>query len=156
MVGRRSFLAAVLASVVAYPAAAEGTRPSRSTEPVDIVTQGGRVVRLNVEIADTDATRQLGLMFRKSLAPDAGMLFDFKTPQEVSFWMKNTLIPLDMLFIDKDGWIINIAAQARPHDETPIPSGGAILGVIEIGGGRAAALGVHPGDRVRHRIFGSS
>jgi hypothetical protein len=122
------------------------------TEALEIVTAKG-VARLTVEIADTDATRERGLMYRTSLKPNAGMLFDFKTPQAVAFWMRNTLIPLDMLFIDKDGLIINIAEQARPLDETPIPSRGVVLGVLEIAGGRAAELGVEPGDRVKQRIF---
>jgi len=122
------------------------------TEPLEIVTAKG-AARFTVEIADTDETRDRGLMYRTSLRPDAGMLFDFKTPQAVAFWMRNTLIPLDMLFIDKDGWIINIAEQARPHDETPIPSRGIVLGVLEIAGGRAAELGIEPGDKVKQRIF---
>jgi hypothetical protein len=92
-------------------------------------------------------------MFRKHLAGDRGMLFDFKTPQPVAFWMKNTLIPLDMLFIAPDGRVISIARQATPMSETPIPSGGDVLAVLEIRGGRAAEVGVKPGDRVRERIF---
>ncbi len=106
-----------------------------------------------VEIADTDATRESGLMFRKSMAPDRGMLFDFGTPQAVTFWMKNTLIPLDMVFIGKDGRVVSIARNAAPMSEALIPSGGPILGVLELRGGRAAEIGVKPGDRVRERIF---
>lgn len=92
-------------------------------------------------------------MFRKSLAPDRGMLFTYKRPQPASFWMKNTLIPLDIIYIQPDGRILSIVRNARPHDETPLPSGGLILGVLEIAGGRAAQLGILPGDRVFHRIF---
>jgi uncharacterized membrane protein (UPF0127 family) len=111
------------------------------------------VRRFTVEIADTDAARELGLMNRKALSPDRGMLFDFKSPQPVAFWMKNTLIPLDMIFIDKDGQIISIAANATPLSEKPIPSGGDVLGVLEIGGGRAGKDGVRVGDRVLARMF---
>ncbi len=121
-------------------------------EPLEIVGHG-RVHHFHVEIADNAASRERGLMFRKSLAPDAGMLFDFKTPQTVGFWMRNTLIPLDMLFIDKDGYIINLAANAIPLSEDTVPSRGVVLAVLELRGGRAAELGIEPGDRVRERIF---
>ena len=124
-------------------------------EPLDIVNAAGKVVHLKVEVVDTDATRECGLMFRKSLAPDGGMLFDFKTVQQVSFWMKNTLIPLDMLFIDKNGRIVNIYRQARPQNLDPIPSDEPVLGVLEISGGRAQDLDISPGDKVRQRIFAS-
>jgi uncharacterized membrane protein (UPF0127 family) len=104
-----------------------------------------------VEIADTDATRERGLMFRKTLAGNRGMLFDFKTARPVAFWMKNTLIPLDMLFVGPDGHIVSIARDAAPMSETPIPSGGDTLVVIELAGGRAAEIGAEPGDLVRER-----
>ena len=122
-------------------------------EPLEIVTHDGRTLKFQVEFVATEETRERGLMFRKSLAPDAGMLFDFLTPQQVAFWMKNTLIPLDIIFIDQRGRIVNIARQAKPMDETPLPSDGAIRGVLEIKGGRAAELDIEPDDLVRHRIF---
>jgi uncharacterized membrane protein (UPF0127 family) len=125
------------------------------TELLEVVTSTGKVVRLHVEVVDTEPAREHGLMFRKSLPADGGMLFDFKTTQDVSFWMKNTLIPLDMLFIDKSGRIANIYRQATPHSLTPIPSDGPVLGVLEIAGGRAQDLDIMPGDKVRHRIFNS-
>lgn len=121
-------------------------------ETVEVVTGRGRT-RFQVEIAATPAEQAKGLMFRKSLAPDRGMLFTYKRPQPAAFWMKNTLIPLDIIFIQPDGRILSIVRNARPHDETPLPSGGMILGVLEIAGGRAAQLGILPGDRVLHRIF---
>jgi len=93
------------------------------------------------------------MMCRTSLAPDRGMLFDFKTPREVAFWMHNTLIPLDMVFIDARGRVFSIARNATPQTDTPRPSGGPVRAVLELAGGRAAQLGVLPGDRVRHRIF---
>src|SRR5690349_411818 len=91
----------------------------------------------NVEVVDTNESRAQGLMFRTSLAPDAGMLFDFKEIRPVSFWMQNTLIPLDMLFIRHDGTIANIHVNAKPMDPTSIPSDGPVEFVLEIAGGRS-------------------
>jgi hypothetical protein len=102
----------------------------------------------NIEVMDTEAGRERGLMYRKSLAPNAGMLFDFLTPQPVAFWMENTLIPLDMVFIARDGVVKTIAANAKPMDTTPIPSGGPVQFVLEIPGGRAAEIGLAPGDKM--------
>lgn len=121
-------------------------------ETVEVVTSRGRA-RFQVEIAATQAEQARGLMFRKSLAPDRGMLFTYKRPQPAAYWMKNTLIPLDIIYIQPDGRILSIVRNARPYDETPLPSGGLVLGVLEIAGGRAAQLGILPGDRVLHRIF---
>ena len=103
-----------------------------------------------VEVVDTPEGRQRGLMYRTSLAPDAGMLFDFKTTEEVSFWMMNTYIPLDMLFIRADGTIANIHVNAIPHDPTGIPSEGPVQFVLEIPGGRSVELGIKAGDKVEH------
>lgn len=157
--GRRALFALAALAVFAAPACAappaahaERAAPALAFEPLEIETGKG-VIKLRVEVADNDAEREQGLMWRKSLAPDQGMLFDFKTPRPVAFWMKNTLIPLDMIFIQQDGTILSIARNTVPHDETPVPSGGAVVGVLEIAGGRAAALGLLPGDKVRHRIF---
>ena len=144
-------LAAACGSVT--PGGAEQPQHGLPVEPLQIITHDGRVHRFKVEIADNYATRERGLMFRKSLGPDVGMLFDFKTPQNVSFWMKNTLIPLDMVFIDQHGVVVNVAARATPMSETNIPSDGPVVGVLEIRGGRAAEIGVQPGDQVRERIF---
>lgn len=121
-------------------------------ESVEVATSRGRA-RFQVEIAATPAEQARGLMFRKSLAPDRGMLFTYKRPQPAAYWMKNTLIPLDIIYIRPDGVILSIVRNARPHDETPLPSGGLVLGVLEIAGGRAGQLGILPGDRVFHRIF---
>lgn len=111
--------------------------------------------RFKVELADNDATRARGMMFRTSMAPDAGMLFDFKQEQMASFWMRNTLIPLDMLFIKADGTILNIHQRAIPHDESGINSTGPVRAVLEVNGGTVSRLGIKPGDRVEHAIFGS-
>lgn len=122
------------------------------TAPLDVATAKGDF-HFQVEVADTPASRERGLMFRKSMAGDRGMLFDFKSPQVVAFWMKNTLISLDMLFIGADGRIVSIARDARPMDETAIPSGAPVLAVLELRGGRAAEIDAEPGDRVREPIF---
>jgi uncharacterized membrane protein (UPF0127 family) len=123
-----------------------------SVERLDIATARGPV-RLQVEIADTEAERAQGLMCRRSMAPDRGMLFDFKTSRPVYFWMKNTLIPLDMVFIDQDGRIVAVAANTTPLSTDPVGPGAPVLAVLELAAGRAAALGIAPGDRMKHRIF---
>jgi len=139
------------AAPAARPAPAAAKAPA-GFETLEVVTPKGRT-RFFVEIADTDAKRERGLMFRKSLAADRGMLFDFKTPREVAFWMRNTLIPLDIIYIKADGTVLSIARNATPLSEAPIPSGGPTLGVLELAGGRAAEIGLLPGDKVVHRIF---
>ncbi len=151
---RRSLLglmvSVLLLMVLAHPSATHAA--TLRQEPLEITTAKA-TIKFTVEIADTEETRNRGMMYRKSLAPDKGMLFDFKTPREAAFWMRNTLIPLDIIFITQDGRILTIARNAVPHSEVPIPSGGAIRGVLELAGGRAAQLGIYPGDRVKHRIF---
>lgn len=127
-------------------------KPPAGFEALEAVTPSGRT-RFFVEIADTDAEREKGLMFRKEVPPDRGMLFDFKTPREVAFWMKNTLIPLDIIYIRTDGTVLSIARNTTPLSEAPIPSGGPIVGVLELAGGRAGEIGLMPGDRIEHRIF---
>jgi uncharacterized membrane protein (UPF0127 family) len=103
-----------------------------------------------VEVVDTPATRQQGLMFRQSLARDAGMLFDFKREQQTAFWMQNTFIPLDMIFIAADGTVKTIHVNARPHDTTSIPSNVPVQFVLEIPGGRSVEIGLKLGDRIEH------
>jgi uncharacterized membrane protein (UPF0127 family) len=109
----------------------------------------------NVEIADDDAERAKGLMFRDHLAPDAGMLFDYGHEQLASFWMQNTLIPLDMIFIGADGVVKNIHVNARPLDTTSIPSGVPVRFVLEIPGGRSVEIGLAIGDHVDHPLVGA-
>lgn len=121
-------------------------------ETVEIQTAGG-VRRFTVEVMANEIDRQRGLMFRTSLPDNQGMLFDFEVPRIVAMWMKNTLIPLDMLFIDKEGQIVRIEENAAPQTLTPRPSGKPVLAVLELGGGVAAKHGIRPGDRVRHRLF---
>ncbi|MGL4279591.1 MAG: DUF192 domain-containing protein [Albidovulum sp.] len=111
--------------------------------------------RFAVEIADDDAERAKGLMFRKELSASAGMLFIYERPQSVAFWMKNTLIPLDMVFIGADGRVNGVHAGAIPGDLTPIPGPPETLMVLEIKGGLAARLGLAEGAELRHpRIAG--
>jgi hypothetical protein len=102
-----------------------------------------------VELALTPAQQAQGLMFRQTMAPEAGMLFVFPEAQEQVFWMKNTYLPLDMIFIKQDGSILSIAERAVPLTETPVASHGNARSVLELNGGTAARLGIKPGDRVR-------
>lgn len=104
----------------------------------------------NVEVVDTPESRAQGLMYVTDLADDAGMLFDFKEERPVSFWMRNTFIPLDMIFVGADGVVKNIHVNARPHDPTGIPSDGPVQFVLEIPGGRSVEIGLKAGDRMDH------
>jgi len=106
----------------------------------------------NVEIVDTPESRAKGLMFRQELAEDSGMLFDFKEEREVSFWMRNTFIPLDMIFIDSAGVVKTIHVNARPQDPTSIPSEVPVQFVLEVPGGRSQEIGLKPGDTMEHDL----
>ena len=128
--------------------------PEAPTEVLTIETDNGPV-RLNVEIADDEQERDHGLMFRESLPDDRGMLFDFPEPRPVQFWMHNTPLSLDIIFIGTDGRVLNIADHAPPYSDATIPSAGVVRGVLEIRAGRAEILGIRHGQRVRHRIFPS-
>ncbi len=123
------------------------------TEDVVVVKANGDKHTFDVEIARSPSEQAYGLMNRTSMAKDHGMLFVFKDEVERSFWMKNTLIPLDMLFIRKDGTIHRVHASAIPHDLTPIFSQGPAMAVLELNGGRAADLGIKAGDRILHKSF---
>jgi uncharacterized membrane protein (UPF0127 family) len=109
----------------------------------------------SVEIADNDAERAKGLMYRKELPEGQGMLFDFHRDQDVSFWMQNTYIPLDMIFIRGDGHILRITENTEPLSTRLIPSGGPVRAVLEVIGGTTRKLGIVPGDRVASPIFGA-
>jgi uncharacterized membrane protein (UPF0127 family) len=124
------------------------------TAPLAILTASGPH-RFTIELATSPAQMIQGLMFRQSLAPDAGMLFDYQAPSMASMWMKNTLIPLDMLFVDATGHIVNIHERAVPGSLDPIAAAAPVRAVIELNGGTAARLGIRPGDRVIHPIFGN-
>ena len=109
----------------------------------------------SVEVVDTPETRAKGLMFVQDLADDAGMLFDFKEEREVSFWMRNTFIPLDMIFVGADGIVKTVHVNARPQDPTSIPSQVPVQFVLEIPGGRSVELGLKPGDTMEHERVGA-
>ena len=109
--------------------------------------------RFSIEIADDATERAQGLMFRTELAPSSGMLFVYEEPQLLTFWMRNTLIELDMLFIDQQGVVRHIHPRAKPKDETPISGGDNLTHVLEINGGLAESLGISTGDQVRHPTF---
>jgi uncharacterized membrane protein (UPF0127 family) len=122
---------------------------------LEIVSKSGVHV-FSVEVATTDEERERGLMFRKELPDGRGMLFDFETEHSVAMWMKNTLIPLDMIFIRADGRISNIAESTEPMSTRIIPSRGAVRAVLEVAGGTAKRLGIEVGDRVAHPMFRGS
>lgn len=111
--------------------------------------------RFTVELADDPEERSLGLMHRESMPKSAGMLFAYDTPQYVSFWMRNTLIPLDMIFMDATGTVQNIHVNAVPLDETGIVGGDDIQFVLEINGGLSDRLGIAVGSQLRHPVIGS-
>ena len=156
MTTRRMLLlscAAMIASLFVF--AAEAQLQRFATSELTIVSAGGPH-KFTVELATTPGQMEQGLMFRKSLAPDAGMLFDYRTPSMAAMWMKNTLIPLDMLFVDAAGHIVNIHERAVPGSLDAIAAAAPVRAVIELNGGTAARLGIRPGDRVVFPIFGSA
>lgn len=127
---------------------------SNHEERLEIVTASG-VHPLDVEIAATPEKQTLGLMFRTSLPDNKGMLFPHDEPRELSMWMRNTYIPLDMVFIRADGTVHRIEARTEPLSERIIESGGPVSAVLEIAGGAAERMGLKPGDKVRHPVFGT-
>lgn len=154
---RHAVRAAVIAVAALLAPALAGAQPAPNGVSFEhstlVIESGGKQLKFNIEIADNDAERELGLMYRNSLAANAGMLFDFKQDQQVDMWMHNTHIPLDMLFIDRTGRIVNIAQRAVPYSDETISSAGAVRAVLEVNGGTAARLGIKPGDRVIYAIF---
>ena len=138
---------AVLAILCASPAARAAT-----IQPLEIVTRSGVQV-FSVEMATTEDEKQTGLMYRKELPDGKGMLFDFSPEQQISMWMKNTYISLDMIFIRADGRILRIAENTEPMSTKIISSGGLAKGVLEVVAGTAQKYGIQPGDRVAHPLF---
>jgi uncharacterized protein len=125
------------------------------TSELTIVSSTGRH-QFKVEVAETQAQMTQGLMFRRSLAPDAGMLFDYRQPTMATMWMRNTLIPLDMLFVDARGRIVNIHQRAVPQSLDVIAAPAPVRAVIELNGGTAERLGIESGDQILHPIFGNA
>ena len=134
------------------PAHAPGADLEFETAPLTINSATGRF-KFKVELAATAEQRRQGLMFRDSLEDDHGMLFDFGRTAPVTMWMRNTYIPLDMLFIDADGQIRRIVENTQPLSDAVIGSGGPVRAVLELRGGVSDELGIQPGDQVIHPIF---
>lgn len=156
MLSRRLLVAVGIGLSLLTGACAKDAGPvdaaGRPLEPLTIVTASGEH-EFMVEIADDEAERQRGLMFRPPLEDDRGMLFEFPVAEEQGFWMKNTPSSLDIIYIDPTGRIISIASHATPYSETTLPSNGAANGVLELRAGRAEEIGAVPGSTVRHPFF---
>lgn len=147
----RNLTRAIAALALLVLAAGAGLR----AEPLTI-DAGGQVHEFDIDVARSAAERARGLMFRKELAPDYGMLFDFGREAEVTMWMKNTFVPLDMLFVRADGTIHRIAQRTTPFSTETIASRGPVQAVLELPGGTTARLGIEPGHSVRHAMFGNA
>jgi uncharacterized protein len=156
MITRRILLPPLLLIAAGlFPLSSEAQLQRFAKSQLTIVSATGPH-RFAVEVAETPAQMEQGLMFRRQLAEDAGMLFDYKKPIMATMWMRNTLIPLDMLFVDAQGRIVNIHERAVPQTDDVIASAAPVRAVIELNGGTAARLGIVPGDKVEHPIFGNS
>jgi hypothetical protein len=155
MMTRRIFLS--LALIFGFYGAKLGAAQAQDivfpVAPLTIVTSDGVKHAFTVEVASNNQERARGLMFRDHLAPDRGMIFDYKRDTQASMWMKNTLIPLDMLFIDRTGIVKNIKERATPHSLESVSSKGYVRAVLELPGGTVSRLNIKPGDRVQHQIF---
>ena len=141
-----------LTAITAVLALVSAGAQAASIQPLEIVTRSGVQV-FSVEMATTEQEKETGLMYRKELPEGKGMLFDFSPEQQVSMWMKNTFISLDMIFIRADGRILRIAENTEPQSTRIIPSGGLAKGVLEVIAGTAKKYGIQPGDRVAHPLF---
>ena len=142
-----------VALIAAFAALAGATARAASFSTLEIATKSG-VHIFSVEMATTEEEKQKGLMYRRELADGKGMLFDFSPEQQISMWMKNTYISLDMIFIRADGRILRIAENTEPESTRIISSGGLARGVLEVPAGTAQKYGIAPGDRVSHPLFG--
>jgi uncharacterized membrane protein (UPF0127 family) len=148
--GVRVWLA--VAVIAAFTAFAGALAQAASFQTLEIATKNG-VQIFSVEMATTEDEKQKGLMYRRELADGKGMLFDFSPEQQISMWMKNTYISLDMIFIRADGRILRIAENTEPESTAIISSGGLARGVLEVPAGTARKYGIAPGDRVSHPLF---
>ena len=159
---RRLITLAALALAACSPMAADANQPATASAakhpqsgleviPLTVESAGKSGVKrhaFRVEVARSDAEWNKGLMFRTAMGANEGMIFVGRAPQPASFWMKNTVIPLDIVFVGTDKRILNIGANATPYSLAPVPSTGPVIAVLELNGGRAAQLGIGPGDRV--------
>lgn len=153
--GLRHFLIAVVlvaAPMVYTQAQTQAQTPEATLEQLEIVTASG-THRFSVEVMRTDEQRARGLMHRRFMPEDRGMLFDFKREEPVSMWMKNTYLSLDMVFIDKTGRVVNVAENTEPLSERIIPSAAPVLAVLEVNAGTARRIGLKAGDHLRHSLF---
>jgi uncharacterized protein len=148
------FIRALAVAVTLAAASLMAPLPAGSAEQqtLEIVSKSGVHV-FSVELAVTDEERQKGLMFRRSLPESQGMLFDFKRDQDISMWMRNTYVSLDMIFIRGDGRILRIAENTQTESDRIIPSGGPVRAVLEVVAGTAKKFGIAAGDRVASPIF---
>ena len=146
---------AVMALFLCFSVTAARAEEKFDTQPLTIVTKDGKSHAFTVELAVTPRQREQGLMDRREMAADHGMLFAFGETRQVYMWMKNTYIPLDMLFIGKDGKIRTIKQNAEPLSEAIIDSGGPIDFVLELNGGTAKRLGIRTGNRVQNELMDS-
>jgi hypothetical protein len=144
---------AFLLGLLLFSPAVAGAAPQRLAVEKVVIESSGGPRTFHMEVAADEASRDRGLMHRKHLAADAGMLFDFQGQVMTAFWMKDTPLPLDIIFIRADGTISTVAANAVPYSTAEIPSAEPIRAVIEINGGLAKRLGIAPGDHVRAQIF---
>jgi hypothetical protein len=149
---RRLVWSAAAALIVAFFACTTFSAWAAKIEPLEIITKSGVQV-FSVELATTEEEKTTGLMYRKELPEGKGMLFDFSPAEEVSMWMKNTYVSLDMIFIQPDGRILRIAENTEPLSTKIIPSRGLAKGVLEVVAGTAKKFGIQPGDRVAHPLF---
>jgi uncharacterized membrane protein (UPF0127 family) len=151
---RRLLLFLTVLSLLALPlVGTAGHLAAQQLQPLEIASKSG-VHIFGVELAVTPEEQARGLMFRRDLPEMQGMLFDFHREQPTSFWMKNTYVSLDMIFIRADGRILSIAENTVPLSEALVPSGGPVRAVLEVIAGTCKKLGIAPGDRVKHPIFG--
>ncbi|MBP0492931.1 DUF192 domain-containing protein [Pararoseomonas indoligenes] len=155
---RRSLLGLALAGALASGGALaqEGPQPKLPTEPLVIVTHDGKRHEFQVEMALAPDQQMVGLMFRPSVAPTEGMLFDWGQPRESTMWMRNTITSLDMLFITANGTVLRIAERTVPRSLATISSNGPVRATLELAAGTAERLGIRVGDKVEQRIFGTA
>lgn len=151
MTGRGALAAALLLLGLVAASATEG--PRRCAPDAVILMIGEETARFRVELARTQSEQARGLMYRPQLDADAGMLFIYDPPRQARFWMKNTMIPLDMIFIDETGRVESVAARTVPYSRETHASEGAVRAVLEINGGMAADLGIEPGTQAVHPAF---
>ncbi len=150
--GRSAWTAVAFATALALFLLPVRSGLPATVEVLEIASRSG-VHSFSVEVVANDEERAEGLMFRKELPEGKGMLFDFLTEEPVTFWMRNTYVSLDMIFIRADGRILSIAERTEPLSERMVASGGPVRGVLEVVAGTAKKLDIRPGDRVAHRIF---